>query len=406
MLVSLVAMLVLALLDRSRPAAAGRDGAAKDQTARQGIPSPLTPLPRGEGDRSRESRSRFAALLFVGSLTLLVLLDQHRFQPWAYQFAIVAIVLAFAPAERAASLLRVLTVGIYFWSAVSKFDYTFLHGLGPELLRGLLSALHLEPRWMRPEAAVAIAWAFPLDELAIALLLAIRKTRTIGLFAAIVMHALLIATLGPFGLNHSTGVLLWNVYFIGQNLLLFRRPAGGWRATAGIRARDRFRDILLGSAPVARSAGIAHVAVFVAVWLPILEPFGVLDQWPAWAVYAPSAERVMIMIVPEQEDSRSLPSTLRTYFPDPTGPFYAGDARPDLWSQDALATPLYPEERFSVGLAIALADRFNVPALVVVNSRADRFTGARSAEVYADEQLREYADSFYLNALPRKLGGW
>ncbi|MGC1274696.1 MAG: MauE/DoxX family redox-associated membrane protein [Planctomycetaceae bacterium] len=194
----------------------------------------LTPGERGASAlRALSNRAAsWFACLFVASLTLLILLDQHRFQPWAYQFAIVAIALAFVPAQRALSLLRLLrllTIGIYFWSAVSKLDYTFLHGLGPELLRGTLTAFGLEPRWMRSDVATALALAFPLDELAVAALLAFRRTRKYGLILAIAMHVLLLATLGPLGLNHSWGVLLWNVYFIGQDVLLFAPLASGGR---------------------------------------------------------------------------------------------------------------------------------------------------------------------------------
>lgn len=411
MLVALVAMLAFALHDRSRPAAAGRDDAAKDERSRSDIPSPLTPLARGEGDRIRESRNRFVALLLVGSLTLLVLLDQHRFQPWAYQFGIVAIVLAFAPAGRAASLLRVLTVGIYFWSAVSKFDYTFLHGLGPELLRGLLSAFHLEPGWMRLEAATTLAWAFPLDELAVAILLAIRRTRTIGLVAAIAMHLLLLATLGPFGLNHSPGVLLWNVYFIGQDLLLFRRPAAGWRVTSGPGARRRFREILRGIRPESASLGIANAAVFAAVWLPILQPFGYLDYWPAWAVYAPSAERVTLLV--NAKEANRLPERLGSFFVTPRMPsgFIDFDPRAlqmDSWSLESVNVPIYPQGRFRVGVAIAIIERFQLEdATLIIEEPAERWSGTRLEDTYIGSRfVRDAWHPFRLNALPRSLGGW
>lgn len=169
------------------------------------------------------------AFLFVASLVILVLLDQHRLQVWAYQFIIIAIVLgAFAgvaSSEKAFALLRLLVIGIYFWSAISKFDHTFLHSLGPELLRGTLAAFGVEPRWMRSDVAAALSLMFPLAELAVAGLLAVRRTRRFGLIASIGMHGLLLATLGPWGLDHSWGVLLWNIYFIGQNVLLFG-PAG------------------------------------------------------------------------------------------------------------------------------------------------------------------------------------
>jgi hypothetical protein len=369
---------------------------------------------RQEADTSSPRGLRTAALLAVGSTTIVVLLDQHRFQPWAYQFAIVALVLAFTPPIPAASLLRVLTVGIYFWSAVSKFDYTFLHTMGPQLLGGLTRALQVDPATMSPGTATFLAWTFPIDELAVAILLAIRRTRTVGLVLAVAMHALLLAALGPLGLNHSLGVLLWNVYFIGQNLLLFRRPAAGWRRTAGPGLWVRLREIARGFMPASASAGVGHAAVFLAVWLPALEPFGLLDNWPAWAVYAPGGERERLLV--NDSDAKALlPDELRSY----DGPIFAEwwEVRTDLWSLDSLYAPIYPQDRFRVGVAAAVAERYWLradpeedwlnSALLVVESRADRFTGKRTrATCRGVREIRDYADSFRLNARPRKLGGW
>lgn len=400
LLIALVAMLANSLIHRRPPASAGGDECRDLPTFADAAPSP-----KREGCRSF-SWLRAASILFVASLALLILLDQHRFQPWAYQVAIVAIVLAFTPPERAASLLRVLTIGIYFWSAVSKFDYTFLHGLGPELLRGMLAAFRLEPGWIRPEVATLLAWAFPLDELAVAILLAIRKTRTIGLVAAIAMHVLLLATLGPLGLDHSPGVLIWNLYFIGQDLLLFRRAANRGSPTLQPMRLAPVGSLVqrLGARPT--TASISYTVVLAGVTLPALEPFGLLDHWPGWAVYSPSAERINATLFNWNERP---PEELKDYFAVWRGDSFSSGSRLDLWSLDALSVPLYPQNRFSTGVAIAVIERYGLEETVWmrVDSRANRFTGERSDRTYVGEDgIREYAFSFYLNALPRKLGGW
>ena len=46
--------------------------------------------------------------------------------------------LALAPARPGIVLLRVLTIGVYFHSALSKIDDLFLHGVGQDFLRALL----------------------------------------------------------------------------------------------------------------------------------------------------------------------------------------------------------------------------------------------------------------------------
>jgi hypothetical protein len=379
----------LHLRRRSPPAAAGGAARSKPQPAERRPPAPLSPRP-------------FAALA-VGALALLVLLDQHRFQPWAYQFAVAALVLAFTPPVEAAALLRVLTVAIYFWSSVSKFDYTFLHSTGTLMLDGLFRALQLYPYTIDTRTAVLLAWVLPLDELAVAILLAVRRTRTVGLVASILMHLLLLAALGPLGLNHEPGVLLWNAYFIVQNLLLFRRPPAGWRRTAGPGALLRLREIASGLIPPSRSSGLGRAAVYAAIWLPALEPFGLLDHWPAWAVYSPSIERVAL-VIPFEDDQRH-------GFDEWEGHYFAIDSfgapwrlMDDLWSLETLHAPVYPQGRFHAGVALAAVERHKLQdvATLTVWSRADRLTGRRTRTEYAGEDaIRRYAESFRLNALPR-----
>ena len=38
------------------------------------------------------------------------------------------------------------------------------------------------------------------------------------------LHGLLLVILGPWGLDHKPGVLLWNAYFIVQDVLLLAGP--------------------------------------------------------------------------------------------------------------------------------------------------------------------------------------
>ncbi len=74
---------------------------------------------------------RIAGDVFISALGGLFLIDQHRLQPWAYQLALIAIVLRFAGSpQRGLVLLRVLTISIYLYSAIGKFDYQFLHTVG------------------------------------------------------------------------------------------------------------------------------------------------------------------------------------------------------------------------------------------------------------------------------------
>jgi len=174
--------------------------------------------------RQRNNTWRIGLMVFATALVLLFCGDQHRLQPWAYQFIVLAVVLATVESWRSIVLARMLAVSIYFYSALSKFDETFLTTLGPRFRDTLLAPLGLSgDHW-------GLSVVFPLGELAVATLLFFRPTRSAGWVSSLGMHALMLVILGPLGLGHSWGVLLWNVYFIGQNLILFA-PFGNARTS-------------------------------------------------------------------------------------------------------------------------------------------------------------------------------
>lgn len=58
-------------------------------------------------------------VLFATALSVLILIDQHRLQPWAWQLLLMSCVFATRSAN-ATRLLMLLTISVYFWSAVSK----------------------------------------------------------------------------------------------------------------------------------------------------------------------------------------------------------------------------------------------------------------------------------------------
>src|SRR5262245_34903830 len=151
-------------------------------------------------------------LLFALSASALAAADQARIQPWAYQFTLMALVLALAPATTALEWLRLLMVSFYVYSALSKFDHAFAHTLGQQFLAALAGGLGLSIDGLSERARLIAALMFPAGELLVAIALAVPRTRRAGVVAAIALHALLLVILGPWGLNHKPGVLIWNAF--------------------------------------------------------------------------------------------------------------------------------------------------------------------------------------------------
>jgi hypothetical protein len=378
---------------------------------------------------------RWSLAAFAGALVFLALADQHRLQPWAYQFSLLALVLAVLPAGEGLAWARLLTASIYFYSALSKLDGTFLESGGGQIVAGLLTFLHAGDQLSEFSQRV-LASTLAVGELLVAMGLCWRRSRRAAFVASLVMHALLLAALGPWGAQNQPGVLLWNVFFIVQNIVLFgfagERGAstapplvrllqhGGWhwrlvRQCPGALDVDR---TLADKPPVPPAnhhfavdsllrlvtwtgAAIRCMLVFALIF-PLTEPFGLCDVWPAWAVYATGPERLRVLI--DAADRQRLPAALQRLTDEPR--FVDGRCmvRIDRWSLETTRAPLYPQNRFRLGVALALARAAGLEQTIQVEieSPANRWTGRRSTRTLTGSAaLAAELNGDWLNGFPR-----
>ena len=351
-------------------------------------------------------RRRLGLLLFSATMTGMIVCDQERLQTWAYQFAILGVVLSLVPPRRAVVLLRLFVASIYFHSALSKISIAFLETTGPTLVYGLLTAFQMTGarQWVVLEHRLEVL--LPLTELMVALMLCFPRSRRVGLWVSLGMHLLLMLALGPLGLKHKPGVLIWNAYFFIQNVVLFG-PLFARRAAAS--APDAGSPISSGSQvarPLQRSASpasrLAGAVAVAAILLPFLEPYGLYDHWPSWAVYAGGTERVSVWV--GGATRAKLPETLRQLTTEPGKDDSWCRVQIDRWSLEALAAPIYPEIRFQLGVAHWIATHTDAgeDVLVVLHSRADRWTGEHATRVISGAaEIERELDSFRINGVPR-----
>jgi len=341
---------------------------------------------------------KLVLLLLVVPLGGLLLVDQHRLQPWAYEALIVAIVLSCASRQRAFVPLRLLVISIYFYSAVSKLDATFAHTVGQQFLAALSGLFGVSIRAWPSAVRVALALCFPLVELAVAVGLCVGPLRQWAVGLAVVMHATLIVILGPWGLNHHGGVLIWNGWFIAQALLLFAAP----RPTA--RSALSTSDFAGNPLPPERRlpARVAWATVAMAVLLPLLEPLGWYDHCLAWGLYAPGNSRVAVLLDRAVVDR--LPEGLKRHVTDPDRQGLWVELKIDRWSLAALDAPIYPQARYQLGVAEAVGRRFALGDQIraILYGPAARLSGRRRKDVLAGlGQIEAAANRFWLSAHPR-----
>lgn len=281
-----------------------------------------------------------------------------------------------------------ITAGIYFWSGWSKLDATFLTGYGRQFVEVIAGAVGLSVRFLNDRDLSLLAAILPTGELIVALLLVSARMRSIGLKLSLVMHGLLLLAVGPFGLNHEAGVLLWNGYFILQNLLLMRSDPGPLTTaeTTRIQSRPSANGILIG----------------LALLLPALRGFGLWDNWPSWAVYSASPARVHVLI--EDSAAERLPPDLRACLEPRSVRDGWSWLRLDWWSLRSVNAPLYPQDRFQLGLVIGMARRYGLHQAVRVihEGEAGRFTGRRIRREFRGlSELESLAGEYRLGTAER-----
>jgi hypothetical protein len=351
----------------------------------------------------------FGCALGIGGLVMSICLDQHRLQAWAYQLLLFLIIWLGCPKALQSQLTRFLVISIYFFSALGKLDYEFLHSVGQQMLGAIFGLFGMEkdalPGWMR---LILIAM-FPLMELAIAIGLIRSKSRRVAGWAAIFLHLSLLAVLGPFGLNHRLGVLVWNLQFAGQAYILFvRKECPAQNAEAG-------SDIPVHTAPIIHESRDrlptwlqwgCTTLIATTIALPVTERIGLWDHWPSWALYAPHSSRVRVEVA--GPGLTRLPGDLiqLTNIPLESGEvIHEWVPIPlDAWSLQTLDTPIYPQARFQLGVAREIASIVDSEYLirVVLMGCANRFSGVRSIEVLeSNEPLAKAAAKYWFNTRPR-----
>ena len=342
------------------------------------------------GFSTREIVWRRAMMAFAFATVLLMLLNQHRFQPWAYQFVLFAVIMANCRLSIAPHLMRWIVVSIYVYSAVSKFDYQFLHSLGPQFLATLTGFFGIASSEWSADRQAWLALLFPIGELLVGIGLFVPRTRRVAIFAAIGLHLLLLLILGPWGLSHQPGVLVWNLFFMAQAWMLFTQPKAT-EAPAANAPRQLVPEIL------------CVLLTGIVIAFPASESLGYCDHWPAWELYSPRSSRVQIAIHESAVDR--LPPEIQQHLSAAGEDSDWRQLYLDRWSLESLSVPIYPEDRFQFGVARALAEHYELALAIHVTqqSASDRWTGERDEQAFVGtEQIEATRRKFRINTKARR----
>ncbi|GAA5507103.1 hypothetical protein Rcae01_02558 [Novipirellula caenicola] len=320
------------------------------------------------------AESRHAWLWWIVAVGFCVsfVLNQHRLQPWAYQSAIYAVVFATMDRETARRWLIPLAASVYLYSGLGKLDYQFAHTVGQNFLAAveLPGIGNLADRFEHNVLAV-IALLLPLSEALIAIGLLFRRTRRIAGFCVMLLHFSLVIMLGPWNLDHSAGVLFWNVLLIIQAWFLFLKPLAKPRESS---PPPSHADVPADAKSIGKR--FAQAIVILAILMPVTERWGYWDHWTSWALYSPHSSRAEVQIHRSAMDQ--LPASMHPFLVDDDSDGWHR-LQMNLWSLDRLNVPVYPQARFQLAVASRIAHLYDLSdsVRVIVKGVADRRSGAR-----------------------------
>ncbi len=305
-------------------------------------------------------RGRLAGVFVVAALALAVLLvlqDQGRLQPWFYQYSFMLAAVGFSnlgrlSTEGAMNACRLIVAFTYLWSGLQKAHVNFAENVYPWLIEPLASHL--------PSGAASAlghgAYAVSVMEAAIGLGLLVRPLRKPAVVGAILMHAFILFTIGPWGHDWNPVVWPWNLAMVAFDLILF------WRA--------RDNPSLLAVVKPGGSTFRAVVLVLFA-FMPMLNFFGLWDSYLSSSLYSGSTEDGYVYAT----DGSSRTST-----------------RISDMAMNEMNAPAYPEERVykKVFADIWCEKTSSFPRpILVVYSRPEIVSGQRSRTIYHCKEVRE-----------------
>ena len=224
----------------------------------------------------------WCALGAVAILAFLIVEDQVRLQPWVYQYLFMLAAVGLCRlgrlgTEGALNTCRLIVAFTYLWSGLQKANASFVSVVYPWLVEPL--AAHLP---LGVEGVVSYgAYAVPAAEAAIGVGLLIPQTRKPAVVGALLMHALILASLGPWGHDWNTVVWPWNVAMVAFAFILF------WRSPEEPTAWTMLRP----GRSLSFEFAFRSVVLILFAFMPLMSFFGLWDSYLSASLYSGNIKR-------------------------------------------------------------------------------------------------------------------
>jgi uncharacterized membrane protein YphA (DoxX/SURF4 family) len=268
---------------------------------------------------------RWIGIAAIGSILIVIVQDQMRWQPWVYLYLIMlfACLVQSDNADGSTSTIRCLQwiiSGVYVWSGIQKINPNFLDGTFAQMIKS--SGIDIEfERWRNTGYVIALI------EILLGVALLIPKVRKSGIFAAVVAHIIILFHLGTAGEYNNSVVFPWNIAMVIFVVLLF------WNDNQSVLPKaHELRSSIWLATPV------------LLVWVfPILNLFGYWDHYLSFSFYSNKPSHFFIAI--EESQLQKIDKRFKNYFIDIQGLQGGKLIEVNKWTFSELNVPFYPERR-------------------------------------------------------------
>lgn len=267
-------------------------------------------------------------IVFLISALLLAILDQNRWQPWFYQYALMLFIVSFfdfrcddtKQQQAIVTIFKLMIGAIYFWSGLQKLNPNFITDTYPWLMEPITN--HMS------EVEISkIDWlgkAFPIIEMLTGIGLFLSPTKKGAIVLLFMMHLFILFVLGPFGHNYNPVVWPWNIAMMLFAFVLF------WKSD---------------SIPISHIKSMLHyhsikIVVFFFIMMPLLNFFNSWDSYLSHNLYSGNTSNGVIYISDAVESK--LPNEIKLYS---KGEINLNQITIKYWCMMELGVPAYPEKR-------------------------------------------------------------
>ncbi|MEM7105497.1 MAG: MauE/DoxX family redox-associated membrane protein [Bacteroidota bacterium] len=265
-------------------------------------------------------------LIIVPVVILLVLIDLNRLQPWTYilllLFALSGIKHLFKVKGLVLYGVRILIIGTFLWTGISKLNPHFLENTFLTILTKALKVQDTTFFVNNPE----FGYFFGLTEILVALLLLFQKTRILAVCMIVFTHLFICYFVSPLALGLDWIVIPWNLFMASWVVIVFTKVLNPVDFDWGFDS----------------AKAIKYGFTFVVLVLPSLNLIGKWDNFMSFNFFSDKTTKLIIGVESTQIPNLS-PEIQKRFKTVPGG---GGGQMLDLleWSFDEINVPHYPEE--------------------------------------------------------------